>query len=281
MIFRPLTAICAFAALGAGLFLYSEKHRTALVDRDIAQLIEHSQAARERIGVLRTEWQLLNNPDVLRERSDKYLHLQAMEPSHYVKLADLGAHLPGPLAPGAVPSADDAVVVGAADGADGGAIVVASGETMPSGGHDGGGHGATDEVPVKPHADTQVASLQIAEKMPVRAGVAIAAKTDVKAKPHNPVHHTATPASHGQAPNDMSGLPRGAPLPLAAPQSIGATVVSAMAHTGMAQTGHRAFMQPAIVSAVPRYATAAMPVSSSLGMASRLPPPVPLPADER
>ncbi len=278
MIFRPLTAICAFAALGAGLFLYSEKHRTALVDRDIAQLIEHSQAARERIGVLRTEWQLLNNPDVLRERSDKYLHLQAMEPSHYVKLADLGAHLPGPLAPGAVPSADDAVVVGAADGA---AIVVASGETMPDGGHGDAAHDTATVAQVKPNADAQVASLLITEKMPARAGLAIAAKTDVKAKPHNPVHHTATPASHAPAPNDMSGLPRGAPLPLAAPQPIGATVVSAMAHTGMAQTGHRAFMQPAIVSAVPRYATAAMPVSSSLGMASRLPPPVPLPADER
>ena len=36
---RPFTVLCLLTACGSGLYLYSEKHRTGLLDRDIARVI--------------------------------------------------------------------------------------------------------------------------------------------------------------------------------------------------------------------------------------------------
>ncbi len=91
---RPLTCLCMLMAGGAGLTLYQEKHRTALLDREITRTIHATEAAHERSGLLRAEWALLNEPGHLQELADRLLALHPMVPSQFVQMGDLAAHLP-------------------------------------------------------------------------------------------------------------------------------------------------------------------------------------------
>jgi hypothetical protein len=84
-----------------------------------------------------------------------------------------------------------------------------------------------------------------------------------------PAQHHIAVADRQDSPHDTL-LAHGTPLPLAAPRPMGATVYSAMARPMRAPAAH-----PAVVGAVPRYATAAPIVTSSLGGRASLPPPVP------
>jgi len=266
MIFRPLNVICALIALFAGLYLYSQKHRTALVDRDIAQLIEHSQAAHERINMLRNDWAKLNDADDLKERADKYLHLQPLSPDHYVKLSDLGDRLPPVMAPGAPPP--DEAVVAQQDLAP--AVVVAQNtQPMPA---DTQSSAPKTVVALLAH---NAASANLASGGSHNKAI-VQVKLDVKSKPKPPVHHPPVKPVHSNDDDASSAQPTGAPLPLAAPSAPRAHVLSAMAHTG----GRQNFAQPTIISAAPHF----VPVSSSLASSSasgHLPPPVPLAADDR
>ena len=70
---RPFTVLCLLAACGSGLYLYSEKHRTGLLDRDIGRVIYATEAARARTGLLRAEWALLNEPGRLQDMAGRYL----------------------------------------------------------------------------------------------------------------------------------------------------------------------------------------------------------------
>ncbi len=108
---RPLTCLCMLLAGGSGLYLYQEKHRTSLLDREITRTIHASEAAHERTGLLRAEWALLNEPGRLQELADRFLSLHAMSPSQFVPLAELAQHLPPVAAPSAVPDEDDAGAV--------------------------------------------------------------------------------------------------------------------------------------------------------------------------
>ena len=232
---RPTTVLCMMAAFGSGLYLYSEKHRTALLDRDISRVFHATQAAHERTGLLRAEWALLNEPGRLQQMSDRYLStLHPMAPSQFVQLTDLQNRLPAPTV------------------------------TPPQGG--------TEEDTATPDAVPSITPVASADA-PLPAD-----KTDVDAapplvtpklaareepKPRPPRHVTLAT----REPRTM--LPRGTPLPLASPQPIGATYMSAMARP------MRAMPRPAIVAAVPSYATASSYVPSALGGRSALPPPVP------
>ena len=93
---RPFTCLCLAAACGSGLYLYSEKHRTVLLDRNISRVVSETQADRARTGLLRAEWALLNEPGRLQEMADKYLSLKPMAPTQFVQLSDLPSHLPAP-----------------------------------------------------------------------------------------------------------------------------------------------------------------------------------------
>jgi hypothetical protein len=108
---RPFTCVCMILAAGSGLYVYQTKHRSQMLDREIARTLKSIDTTRERIGVLRGEWALLNEPERLAELARGHLALQTLSPTQFVSLADLGARLPAPLPAGSttVPPADDAV----------------------------------------------------------------------------------------------------------------------------------------------------------------------------
>ncbi len=103
---RPLTCLCMLLAGGSGLYLYQEKHRTSLLDREITRTLHASEAAHERTGLLRAEWALLNEPGRLQELADRFLALHAMSPSQFVPVAELARRLPAPAAPPAADGTD-------------------------------------------------------------------------------------------------------------------------------------------------------------------------------
>ncbi|WP_457831439.1 cell division protein FtsL, partial [Staphylococcus aureus] len=59
---RPFTCICMLLAAGSGLFLYQAKHQGQMLDRQIEQIGHATDETRARIGVLRAEFALLNDP---------------------------------------------------------------------------------------------------------------------------------------------------------------------------------------------------------------------------
>ncbi len=91
---RPLTCLSLIAALGAGLYLYQEKHRAQMLDRDITRTVKQAEQARDRIGLLKAEWALLNEPDRLAGLAAQHLQLQALQPTQFVRLEDLRSRLP-------------------------------------------------------------------------------------------------------------------------------------------------------------------------------------------
>jgi len=101
---RPLTCICMLLAGGSGLYLYQSKHRAQMLDREIEQTLKAADAARDRIGVLRGEWALLNEPERLAALSQAHLKLKSLAPWQFVTAAELGAFLPPPLVPGTADS---------------------------------------------------------------------------------------------------------------------------------------------------------------------------------
>ena len=105
---RPLTCLCMLLAGGSGLYLYQEKHRTSLLDREITRTIHASEAAHERTGLLKAEWALLNEPGRLQDLADRFLALHAMSPSQFVPVGELASRLPAVAAPPAASSGTDA-----------------------------------------------------------------------------------------------------------------------------------------------------------------------------
>jgi hypothetical protein len=105
---RPFTFVTLLLAAASGLYLYQTKHRAEVLDKTIERTLRQVAAARERTGMLRAEWALLNEPDRLNGLAAQHLvTLQPLPPSRFVTLADLGAHMPPPGAP-AVAVAEEA-----------------------------------------------------------------------------------------------------------------------------------------------------------------------------
>jgi hypothetical protein len=102
---RPLTCLTLIAAAGAGLYLYQEKHRAQMMDREINRIVHATEQTRDRIGMMRAEWALLNEPDRLAALAQQHLALQTMTPGQFVQLADLGSRLPAVGAPSLPPPA--------------------------------------------------------------------------------------------------------------------------------------------------------------------------------
>ncbi len=259
---RPLTFICLLAAFGSGLYLYSEKHRAILLDRDIAHAIHGTEAARERTGMLRAEWALLNDPGRLQAMADKYLTLKTMAPGQFVQLAELSTRLPPVAPPGYPDSADDA----AADPA----AALPPGAAPP----DAATPGATPlaaappaSLPDAPAANS-AAVVALAEPMHPAAPVHVAAKQVAHAAPKK----TARPVALADRDEPFHGTPlqRGTPLPLAGLPTR-ARMMSAMAHTSPSYAP-----RPRMVTATPSAIGSGAYVGSALAGGSSLPPPVPL-----
>ena len=106
--FRPqLTMLGVIAMVASGLYVYSEKHAAASLDRQIAHAFEATVAAHQQSNLLRAEWALLNNPDRLHPFADRYLSLQPLSAGQFVKFADLHSRLPKILYGPPMPATDD------------------------------------------------------------------------------------------------------------------------------------------------------------------------------
>jgi len=99
---RPLTCICMLLAGGSGLYLYQSKHRAQMLDHQIERTLKATDAARDRIGVLRGEWALLNEPERLAGLAQSHLGLKTLMPGQFVTAGELGSRLPPVVVPGAV-----------------------------------------------------------------------------------------------------------------------------------------------------------------------------------
>jgi hypothetical protein len=95
---RPFTCVCMVLAGVSGLYLYQAKHRVQLLDRDITNTIHATETARQRIGVLRAEWTLQNDPERLAQLADRFLTLKTVTPGQFTSMAELDRRLP-PLRP--------------------------------------------------------------------------------------------------------------------------------------------------------------------------------------
>jgi hypothetical protein len=215
---RPFTFLTLAAACGSGLYLYTEKHRAELLDRQIAHVIHTTEATRQTTSLLRAEWEVLNNPDRLRPMAQKYLNLVPLQPTQWVQMADLGARLPPPEAPGHTDGPDDAAAVAASDTVAADVPVVAA----PA-------NPGVDETPpadAKPKPPQKPTTRLVAHAAPKRRPPVALANDDEPPLHTNPLAHSA-------------------PLALATPQPARARVVSAMARPVQAAP------RPAVVTAMP------------------------------
>ncbi len=111
---RPFTCLTVLLAAGSGLYLYSEKHRTTLLDDRIRAVVTDTHRTEDRTSMLRAEWALLNQPDRLQALAAKFLpRLQPMAPTQFVQAADLDKHLPAVGAPPSVVLTPPPVVLAA------------------------------------------------------------------------------------------------------------------------------------------------------------------------
>jgi hypothetical protein len=232
---RPLTCLCLAAAFASGLYLYSEKHRAEMLDRKIGGVVMAAQAARARTMELQTEWAMLNEPSRLQDIASKYLpQLQPLSPGQFVQSAELTNRLPAPEAPQPDTVVDEEVS----------APVPVAGDPVPP---------QADLPPIEP-----------APRPISHAPAKMLAKTDSKPR-HVQV------ADRDRVPT--GALAHGTMLPLASPQPMHASVMSAMAHP-------LPRARPAIIRATPSYAAPAYIGSAIATGRSALPPPVPLGAGE-
>jgi len=91
---RPFTLICAVLAMVSGLYLYQSKHESQLLDRKIATIVRATDDTRTRIGMLRADYQLLNDPTRLQGLADQHLTLRPIAPTQFSTMAELARRLP-------------------------------------------------------------------------------------------------------------------------------------------------------------------------------------------
>ena len=275
---RPFTAICMSAAFASGLFLYQTKHQAQMLDRQIMGVLKQTEAARERIGVMKAEWALLNEPERLADLSQKHLGLRMLTPAQFVSVADLGSRLPAPATPGTAPSATDEA---AAEPAPAAPLPVAA------------------SVPVA--AAARLAA-RVAPAAPALAPVQVASAA---ARPHAPPEHHVEPAAARAAPAaavQVAALPAAPPAvpapathrPLAPVVSIGATPIQPLRPPVPASASGRSAVDspardgglrgsPAVLASSPpstAYQPAAAYQSALGGFRQALPPPVPYGASQ-
>jgi hypothetical protein len=256
---KPFTFLCMLACVGSGMYLYSEKHTAEMLDRRIAQVIRAKEAARQRTGLLRADWALLNEPGRLQTMADQYLALKPMAPNQFVQMADLGTRLPAPVAQPAAGATDDTPDD----------TVVADTAPKPAPADPGIG-----DSPVVADKPAPAASAQVAHATPTAHA---APKLVAHATPRKTPHSVAVAARDGYGHDNP--LAKSAPLPLASPQPMGARVMSAMARPDRTRVAHSSVggwsSTTVVTAAVPRTLAPAPYVGSALAGSGSLPPPVP------
>jgi hypothetical protein len=93
---KPITCLTLLFAAGSGLYLYTAKHKVELLDREIARLERTAQDSRARAGLLHAQYDLLGDPDRLRELATQVLTLQPTAPGQFTTMAELDRRLPPP-----------------------------------------------------------------------------------------------------------------------------------------------------------------------------------------
>ena len=91
---RPFSLVCMVMAAGSGLYLYQAKHASQMLDREIDRTLKATDQARQRIGLLQAEYQLLNDQGRLQDLAGKYLTLKTTAPTQFTNFADLERRLP-------------------------------------------------------------------------------------------------------------------------------------------------------------------------------------------
>ena len=95
MIVRPFTCFCLLLAAGSGLYLYQTKNRSQMLDREIARTLIAADAARQRTGLLKAEYALLNDPSRLADLTGQLLPaLKNTAPGQFSTWTDLDKRLP-------------------------------------------------------------------------------------------------------------------------------------------------------------------------------------------
>ena len=91
----PPTVVALLLAAMSGLWLYQAKHRAEVLDQQIVGTLRQVATVRARIGPLRAEWALLNEPRRLGVLArQQHLGLRPLAASQFVALPDLAAWLP-------------------------------------------------------------------------------------------------------------------------------------------------------------------------------------------
>ncbi|MBX6747911.1 MAG: hypothetical protein IRY87_38240, partial [Acetobacteraceae bacterium] len=91
---RPLTLVTLFAAAGAGLHVYNSKHEVALLDRELRNIAKSIEEAETRTQALQAEWAWLTEQERLRGLAQRYLALEPMQPSQFVRMSEAERRLP-------------------------------------------------------------------------------------------------------------------------------------------------------------------------------------------
>jgi hypothetical protein len=91
---RPVTFFAALAFVGSGLWLYQTKHNAQMLDRDIDRTLRAVDEARNRAGLLRADYTLLNDPSRLQDLADQFLTLRPTAPTQFTTMAELAKRLP-------------------------------------------------------------------------------------------------------------------------------------------------------------------------------------------
>ncbi|MGO3518353.1 MAG: cell division protein FtsL [Acetobacter cibinongensis] len=202
MIPRPFTCCCAVLAIASGFFLYTKKHQTTLLDQQISKIVSDTQRVRAQTAMLRTEWALENQPERLTHLAEQHLTgLHPMEPTQFVRMADLEKHLPA-LAHGADvnPRPSLAVMADAATPAPAHPALAAVADTRP----------ARPAAPAPAHVRTEEAApaqpALVAENIPAKPA---APRPAVRAVI---MHHDAAPTAVAEADTDVTPVAHTAPL---------------------------------------------------------------------
>lgn len=262
---RPFTFISMVLACASGLYLYQSKHQAQMLDRDIGRTLKQTEQARERIGMLRTEWALVNEPDRLAELARAHTTLQSLKPTQFVAMADLAARLPPPGQAAADPEPEEIPVAQASPAP---TPAAPAPETKAEPKPEPRAVAAAEPKPAPRHVTKTQAPTPVTTQ----------SATDVAdTSPHEPGRAPVHVTSRAAAPSRQI-LPASVNADATAPGTVGAAVLRAMRAQGQAQAqAQQAYTPPAY--AQPAYQAPqayAAPAASMLGNArGALPPPVP------